>query len=143
MSAPTDYDDLLEGLHECFLTLNDFDRVQLLKEQPKTVHTSPLLYSVLETVQYEEEMQLQVERFTTLHRVVIQWQEPETAEKLLRRLVTDLPYTVEQDFRLGGRITRGGAIVNFVRPGFVYVAKIPFRSLDFKSLIVNKRARYR
>jgi hypothetical protein len=139
MSEGSDYGLLLEGLHDCFLTLSAFDRGQLLKHSPSSVQTSPLLYSMLQNYEKHFEGNLVVETFTTLHRVCIAWQDHQTAEDWVIKLVTEIPDSVERDDRLSGKIRGGRAIVNFGRSGFARIAEMEFRVLDFTSTIINKR----
>lgn len=139
------YQDVVEGLHERFLTIPDFpayngagDLINLLKYEPGVIHHTPTIYTLLDGFERNASGQLTAMHYRILHRLVIQWQDNEQAELELMPFVHSVPAAVDVDQTLGGRITMGLARITSAQSGFIIISQTKYRCLDFFSTVPTK-----
>lgn len=140
------YSDVIEGLHERFLTIDGFPAynedgvlINLLAYEPAVVQHTPMIYSLLVGFERVKSGQLTEMRYRILHRLLIQWQDNEEAELELMPLVQRVPASVDLDPTLGGRVTLGsGAFVGRGESGFTTISTTKYRCLDFISTVSTK-----
>lgn len=149
MSFPS-LDDLITYLHgTLFRTVSglvdyddDGEPVNLLDYEPDVVHAPHLLYTLLADFKRDTAGQVTTMRYRLLHRLVIQWQDNQEAERVLRSFVHPIPAAFDADPLLGNLITKGLARISDGASGFVVISNTKFRCLDFFSDIPTK-ATYR
>lgn len=132
------YSDVLDGVYEQlqnltgFVQTNDDDEiVNLLKYEPKVVNTTPLIYMLLDTAARQQKGQQTHMRYRVLIRLVLQWQENDQSELQLIPLVNEIPYRIDQDPTLGGRVNMGLAQIGDIQSGFVVISGTKYRCCDF------------
>jgi hypothetical protein len=138
--------DIIDYLHESVFPLvpglpqldEDDNIINLLKYEPRSIQTSPTLYTLLDTFQRNTSGQVTAMKFRLLHRICVQWQDNEESEAELLTFVHSLPSAVDQDPTLGGLITMGLARISEGQSGFVLISGTKYRSLDFFSDIPTK-----
>ena len=129
------YELVTEGLHACFATVTAVK--VLLDHEPTAVHATPLIYSL--QAGFERSVDGTVTRtvYRTRHRLLIAWQDSESAEEMLRALTDAIPQAVEADPKLGGKVRPGDAQIVSGDPGWVTVGGAEYRALDFISEVVE------
>lgn len=132
------YAEVVEGLHERFVTIDDFPKynsagalVNILAYEPKVIHSTPTLYTLLDSFERVRSGQLTVMKYRILHRLVLQWQDNEPSEAALMPFVHSIPASVDRDPTLGGRITMGLAGISDAATGFVVISSTKYRCIDF------------
>jgi hypothetical protein len=79
----TTYDDVLEGLHERFATVEGLNAEHILDYAPTSIEPITL-FSLFEDLEEEEKGQTLHTRYFTRHYLCFRWQENEEAERELR-----------------------------------------------------------
>jgi hypothetical protein len=138
--------DIIDYLHASVFPLvaglpqvnDDGDVINLLKYEPRSIQTSPTLYTLLDGFVRDTSGQVTAMKFRILHRVCVQWQDNEQAEAELLSFVHALPAAVDADPTLGGLITKGIARISDGESGFIIISGTKYRSLDFFSDIPTK-----
>jgi hypothetical protein len=130
------YATVLAGMTERLQTLTGLKAV--LDYVPKTIQTTPLAYSLLESVDIRQSGQVTTREYRILHRIVFVWQDNEGAELELIPYVDLAPAAVRADPHLGGRIVSGYAEIVRVEGGWVTIGNIEYRVLDCHSHVVVK-----
>src|SRR5690348_12912083 len=111
----------------------DGEIINLLKYEPRSIQTSPTLYTLFDRFQRETSGQITAMKLRLLHRICVQWQDNEESERELLTFVHALPAAVDQNPTLGGLITKGIARISDGESGFVIISGTKYRSLDFFS----------
>lgn len=130
------YRDVIEGLHERFQSVIAIPTV--LRYEPRTVQTTPLLYSLLDSFERTQQGQITVMRYRVLHRLVVAWQDNEQAEEAVIDLINAVCHAVDQDPQLGGRIPSGMARIVDGKSGFWQFAGAMYRVVDVYSDTLTK-----
>jgi hypothetical protein len=117
---------------------DDGNVINLLKYEPRSIQTSPTLYTLFDRFQRDTSGQITAMKLRLLHRICVQWQDNEESERELLTFVHALPYRVDNDPTLGGLITKGIARISDGESGFVIISGTKYRSLDFFSDIPTK-----
>lgn len=147
MSDFPTYSAIVDALHARFETVPDLAQrdaddavINILKYEPRVVHTTPLLYTLLDSFTREVKGQLVIMRYRILHRIVFQWQDNEESEAALMPFVHSVPYAVEQSMQLGGTLSLGLARITDATSGFVLISQTKYRCLDLFSQVEAKAA---
>lgn len=130
------YQSVLEGLSERFETVSGLEAV--LNYVPTGIHTTPLLYSLLENVEIRRSGQVVTREYRLQHRVVFLWQHNEQAEVDLAPYVDAIPAAVAADPHLGGRLQSGYAEIVELQGGWVTIGGTEYRVLDCYSRVIEK-----
>lgn len=137
----TTYTDILDGLHERFLTIPGLDANRILPYEPTSADSQPLLYSLFDRYELTSAGQLDKHTFRILHRVCVTWQDNEGAELLLMPFLASVPAAIHADMRLGGRLTEGYARIVEATGVFVVIGGVLCRAYDFTSESFYKQGR--
>lgn len=130
------YATVLAGLHARFATVSGI--AAMLTYEPATVQVSPLLYSVLDSVEITRAGQVRAYRYRILHRLLVPWQNNPQAELLLIPYVNSIPAAVDADPHLGTALTNGIAEIVSIDALYVTFAGVTHRALDFYSSVLEK-----
>lgn len=130
------YATVLAGLTTRLETVSGI--VAVLEYAPTAVHDTPLIYSLLDNVEYSESGQVKTQRYRIQHRLLVRWQDNEQAEIEAQPYVDSIPAAVRADPHLGGALTSGYAQITECQAGWVTIAGVEYRSLDFISTVVEK-----
>lgn len=130
-----EYEAITLGLHERFATVPEL-RV-ILDFEPTTAQDSPLLFSLLDGFEADTVGTVTSTIWRTSHMLCIRWQEPEEAERMLRRLAVSLQRVIRQQPRLQGRV-RGVADIVSGDAGFTTIGGEEYRSLELISEVLVK-----
>jgi hypothetical protein len=130
------YATVLAGLTERLETLTGLKVV--LEYVPKTILTTPLAYSVLESVDIRQSGQVTTREYRIQHRIVFAWVDNEGAELELIPYVDSVEAAVRADPHLGGRINSGYAEIAEINGGWATIGNIDYRVLDCYSHVVVK-----
>ena len=130
------YATVLAGMTERLETLTGLKAV--LEYVPTSVLTTPLAYSLLESVDIRQSGQVQTNEYRILHRIVFAWQDNEGAEIQLIPYVDSVPAAVKADPHLGGRIVSGYAEIDDIQGGWVTIGGTEYRVLDCHSHVIAK-----
>lgn len=130
------YTTIVAGLHERFATITGI--AVILDYEPKTIHATPTLYTLLDSFNPEQRGQIKLRRYRILHRLVFKWLDNEQAEQELMPFVDSVPASVRADPHLGGRITSGVAVIEEGFAVFVVIGGTMYRALDFYSSVLDK-----
>ena len=130
------YATVLAGMTERLQTLTGLKAV--LEYVPTTIQTTPLAYSLLESVDIRQSAQVTTREYRILHRIVFAWVDNEGAELELIPYVDSVPAAVKADPHLGGRIVSGYAEINDIQGGWVTIGSVEYRVLDCYSHVVVK-----
>lgn len=139
MTTPS-YEDVVAGLHGRFQTITAF-AADPLDYEPNSLHTTPIMYSILDEETVTAQGQMIIKTYITLHRVCVARQDNERAEQLLRQFVDSVPDAIEQSPDLGGLLTSGIAEISRGRAGYARINQTVYRTIDFTSRVVVKRGR--
>ena len=135
MTRPS-YADVLEGLHVRFATVDGIQAC--LDYEPKSAQVTPLLYSMLDSMEITRTGQVQARVYRTLHRLLFQWQDNEQALAEMIPYVDSIPDAVDADKHLGGVLASGLAVIDECEVVFVDVGGVEFLGLDFYSTVTVK-----
>ena len=139
------YATVLAGMTERLETLTGLKAV--LDYVPTSIQTTPIAYSLLESVDIRQSGQGLTRETHILHRIVFAWQNNEGAELELIPYVDSVPAAVRADPQLGGRLATnlaepnkmgGYAQIVQVEGGWVTIGGTEYRVLDCHSLIIEK-----
>lgn len=140
--------DVIDGLHERFATVpgfvqrNDDDEiVNLLSYEPRSIATTPTLYTLLDSYTRDCKGQVTTMRYRIMHRLVVQWQDNEQSERELMSWVHVFAAAVDADPTLAGRITLGLAMIKEAQSGFVSISGTKYRCLDMFADVPTKAPR--
>lgn len=136
-----DLDDLLDGVHERFLTVDPFTTARVIKGEPESIQNPPVIYSMLERMTPTEHANVMAFNIRFMCRVCIALQDRLASESSVRRLTVELTEAIESDDRLGNRISSGRAMVVEVLSGFARISNTTFRVIDLYVEIIYKRPR--
>lgn len=126
------YGAIIAGLHERFEMVPGIRAT--LSEEPTTVQTSPLIYSLLDNMRREYGGGNMVTvRYRILHRLCIRWSDSRGAERELADFVNAIPAAIDADPQLGGALPNGQAMIEEGEAGWVTLGGTTYRSLDFYS----------
>jgi hypothetical protein len=132
----SDYADIIDGLHAVFDGVSGLDVV--LDYAPTAVHDTPLLYSILDSVEITRGGQMTTRKFRILHRLLVPWQDNEQAEIQIMPFVDSIVDALDADPTLGGVITSGYAQITDIEALWVTIGGVEYRALDFYSLVIDK-----
>jgi len=130
------YATVLEGLHERLATVDG--PVDVLAYAPTAIHDTPLIWSLLDNMEIKRSGQVKSKHYRILHRLVVRWQDNEQAEQEIIPYVDSIPEAVEADPHLGGRLVSGYAEITECQAGWITVAGVEYRNLDFYSTVIEK-----
>ena len=130
------YATVLAGLHERLATVDG--PVDVLDYAPTAIHDTPLIWSLLDNLEIRRNGQVKTKRYRILHRLVVRWQDNEQAEQEIIPYVDSIPAAVEADPHLGGRLTSGYAEITECQAGWITVAGVEYRNLDFYATVIEK-----
>lgn len=130
------YESVIEGLDERFATVPGI--AAILDYEPRSVHATPLLYSLLDRAEAIHAGQVRGWRYRILHRLIVPWQESEGAELQIIPFVSSIPAAVEADPHLGDHLPNGYAEISEIDAGWVTIANTEYRCLDFYSTVIEK-----
>jgi len=136
--APDDGTGVVTAMARAYLTGGISDLVDILDYAPTAVHDTPLVYSLLDNVQRRTSAQIVTKQYRILHRLVVRWQDNEQAEQEIIPFVDSVPEAVADDPQLGGRLTSGYAEIKECDAGWVTIAGVEYRMLDFYATVVEK-----
>src|SRR5437660_1224261 len=130
--------DIIDYLHASVFPLvaglpqrdADDNIINLLKYEPRSIQTSPTLYTLLDAFQRNTSGQVTAMKFRLLHRICVQWQDNEESEAELLTFVHSVPAAIDANPTLGGLITMGVARISEGQSGFVIISGTKYRSLD-------------
>ena len=130
------YSQILDGLHVRLATVSGIKA--FLKFEPTAIQTTPTLYSLLAGYERSASGQLTAMRYTTLHRLVLQWQDNKQSEAALIGFVNTIPAAIDADQTLAG--LAGVALAKVVRAesGFLRIGDTTYRVLDVYSETLDK-----
>lgn len=131
----TTYDDVLEGLHERFATVEGINAI--LGYAPNAIEP-PTMFSLFERDEEEEKGQIVHTTYWTRHYLCFQWQDNEQAETELRPYIGLVRAALRADPRLGGRVNSGWANIPEVIGDFITIGDILYRTLEFVSKVLVK-----
>lgn len=131
------YATVLAGLDARFATVSGI--VKILDYAPTSVQDTPLLYSLLDSVEMEGELTAgyRTYHYRILHRLLFRWQDNEECEKELMPYVNAIVDAVEGDPQLGTPTPVGWAEIERVEGVWVTIAGIQYRGLDFYSHVIE------
>lgn len=132
------YSQIVQALHTRFATVADLSSKPLLQYEPRSVQTTPTLYSLLHTFQRERSGQITAMRYRIMHRLILQWQDNEQSELQLMPFVNSIPHSVDADPTLGGLLAMGVARIGDGESGFIIISNTKYRCLDFYSDVLSK-----
>jgi hypothetical protein len=146
MSEYASLTDIIDYLHASVFPLvaglpqrNEADEIiNLLKYEPRSIQTSPTLYTLLDGFKRDTSGQVTAMKFRLLHRICVQWQDNEESERELLTFVHALPAAVDRDPTLGPLISKGIARISDGVSGFILISGTKYRCLDFFSDIPTK-----
>ncbi len=130
------YETVLEGLQERLGTVEGLAAV--LDYVPTGIHTTPLVYTLFESLSIRQSGQVRTNEYRILLRVVLLWQDNEQAEAELSPFVESIPAAVRADPHLGGRLTSGYAEINELEGGWVTIGNVEYRVLDCHAHVIEK-----
>lgn len=131
------YPAIIAGLHTVIETVAGLKLV--LDYVPRSIVTTPMLYSEHVSSQYDDAsdaMQAEfVTRHRTKHRLVLSWQDNEQCELELAGFIDAIPAAVKANPKLGGALADGWARVTAGESGWVAAEGGPliYRFCDFYS----------
>jgi hypothetical protein len=137
MAFPS-YSQVVDALHVRFATVAALSGKPMLKYEPRSVQTTPMLYSLLFTFQRERSGQITAMRYRIMHRLLLQWQDNEQSELELMPFVNSIPHSVDQDPTLAGLLVKGVARISDAESGFIPISNSKYRCLDFYSDVLTK-----
>ena len=123
------YETILAGLHRTLATVTPPIAV-LLDYEPTAIHTTPTLYSLLDTVTRERAGQVVAVRYRILNRLVFRWQDNEQAERELIPYVNAVAMVLDTDPHMDGAMASGMASINQIDAVFVSIGGTVYRTLD-------------
>lgn len=132
----SDYADIIDGLHDVFAGVSGLNVV--LNYAPTSVHETPLMYSILDSVEVSKGGQVTTRRFRILHRLLVPWQDNEQAEVQIMPFVDSVVDAIDADPTLGGVLVKGLAQITDIEALWVTIAGVEYRALDFYSLVIDK-----
>ena len=140
MSALT----IWQGLFERFQTIEGLKAIIL--GEPTTIQETPLLYAAYASASQIMRSQAPARNLDGIvHefavRLVFDYQSNPDAEMQLLTLADSVPYAINLDARLGGRLTGGVASCSSAISGFVLIASKLYRILEPSFAQVIKRAK--
>jgi hypothetical protein len=129
------YQAIVTGIHDAIEAAHP--ELACLPYEPTHIDP-PMLYSLLDRVDYAGTGQIKSSRYRILHRLCFLWQDNEQAEAQLMPYVDSIPLAIRNDAHLGGAITSGLATISEVIGTFVNISGTLYRCLDFYSDITVK-----
>jgi hypothetical protein len=130
------YAAIVDGLHTALAGVSGIDVV--LDYAPTSVHETPLMYSILDSVEITQGGQLTTRKFRILHRLLVPWQDNEQAEIQIEPFVDSVVDAIDADPTLGGVLVKGLAQITDIEALWVTIAGVEYRALDFYSLVIDK-----
>jgi hypothetical protein len=130
------YATVLGGLHTVFESVGGIAAV--LDYEPTTVQVSPLMYSLLDSVEVTRAGQVMAYRYHIMHRLMVPLQNNPQAEQILIPYVNSIPAAIDADPHLGTVLTNGIATIESIDAVFVTFAGVVFRALNFYSNVLEK-----
>lgn len=130
------YAAIVDGLHTALAGVSGIDVV--LDYAPTSVHETPLMYSILDSVEITQGGQLTTRKFRILHRLLVPWQDNEQAEIQVEPFVDSVVDAIDADPTLGGVLVKGLVQITDIEALWVTIAGVEYRALDFYSLVVDK-----
>ena len=145
MSYPT-LAEIIDYLHDTvFMSVSGLPQlngagevINILKYEPRVIHTSPVLYTLLDSFVRDTSGQVTAMKYRLLHRMVFQWQDNEESEAAMLSYVHSVPAAFELDPTLGGKLEKGLSRISDAQSGFVVISTTKYRCLDFFSSITSK-----
>jgi len=105
--------------------------VSVLPYAPTAIHDAPMAYMLFDHAEYTHNSPVKVSRYFVTIRVAVRWQDNEMAEVQMMPYVDSVPAAILADPQLGGRIPSGMAMVTDAEGGFVTIAGVEYRVVDF------------
>lgn len=144
------YAAIVEGLNERFQTVEGLEDAPILDYEPTSVHEFPLVYTLLDSFTRNVETGQVVRMgYRILHRLVLRWQDNETAEQELIPFVNSVCAAIDADNQLDGRLSGQSGInpVGYIggyakiadgMGVFVRIGGTDYRAIDFYSEVFEK-----
>jgi len=139
MSALT----IWQGLEERFRTIEGLQAIIL--GEPGSIQKAPLLYAayasanqIMRSERPARNLDGIIHEFAV--RIVFDYQSNPDAEMQLLTLADSVPYAINLDSRLGGRLTSGVASCSSAITGFIQIADKLYRILEFAVSVTEKRS---
>ena len=129
------YSAIVTGIHDAIEAAHP--ELTCLAYEPTHIDP-PMLYSLLDRVDYSQSGQIKTKRYRILHRLCFLWQDNEQAELELMPYVDSIPAAIVADAHLGGAISKGLATIGEVIGTFVSISGTLYRCLDFYSDVLDK-----
>lgn len=131
------------GLEERFRTIQGLAAIQL--GEPTAIETTPLLYAAydsVDTIMRSSAPARNLDGLTHIFgvRLVFDYQDNPSAEMQLLTLADSVPSAINDDPRLGGRLSGGVAVSTRAQSGFAVIAKKVYRVLDFVVTVIEKKS---
>lgn len=139
-------DDILIALHDIYGRLHGINAI--LDYEPRAVQAAPMIYTQLESMTRDMNQvviggRLVVYNWRWMSRLLIAYQDPQTAEQDLRRYVDELTNLLEDpnNRRLNGVVPQGEARIDEVRTGYASVDGTVYRIADIYTIVSDKIVR--
>lgn len=132
------YKIVLEGLEEALAAVVGIKTTA--RGEPNSVHMCPMLYSAFDSFDEQDSDNSHLEQMTwrTLHRLVLQDQDPTASENELIGFLESIPDAIAADPKLGGRLHHTGyARITRGDAGFTTIDGIQYRTCDFYSEVLE------
>lgn len=132
-----------QGLEERFRAIEGLRAIML--GEPTTVQETPLLYAAYASASQVMRSQAPARNLDGIvHefavRIVFDYQSNPDAEMQLLTLADSVPYAINLDSRLGGRLTSGVASCSSAITGFIQISSKLYRILEYQVTVTEKRS---
>jgi hypothetical protein len=136
-------DDILVALHKIYGQVHGL--VDTLPYEPRAIHATPILYTLLDSMTRDVGQATMNGRFVVynwrfMSRLVLQWQDTETAEQDLRVYADTIANLLENldNRRLNGTVPQGEAFVEEIRTGYALIDGTEYRIADIYTIVSDK-----
>ena len=136
-------DDILVALHNIYGQVHGI--ADTLPYEPRAIHATPILYTLLDSMTRDVSQATMNGRFIVynwrfMSRLILQWQDTETAEQDLRRYTDTLANLLEDlnNRRLNGVVPLGEAFVEEIRTGYALIDGTEYRIADIYTIVSDK-----
>lgn len=136
-----EYEEIVARINALFVGVIDLTELTVLAYEPETIHSTPLMYSLLADVTFSEDVNWVTTSYRIMHRLAFLWTDNERAELELLPYVNAIRLAVEADPRLGGYISGKdmGAQIVTAEGGFANINGTIYRVVDFFSETLTER----
>lgn len=138
-----DYLAVREALHRYLRTVPGVRAV--LTSEPRAVQTWPVIYTLLDEVPNEVTGQVESRYYGMIHRLTVPWQDNDRAEDEITKLIDPIFNTLRRAFwtRLDNLVPSGTLSIGTVRAGFLPIAGVLYRVVDYPVSVLVKGANTR